>query len=744
MMQPATLALEDFAAASIGRPTGRARLGLSLRWYLVALTVAVTLPLLGLAMLEAWDAIHARESEAALHMELQLSETTDGVREGLATITAQTEVLAVSPALAERDLAAFRQHADKFAAEHGVDVVLRDPTGAQVVATRVPRDAPLPTLPPEDRQARAAIENGATFLSDVYASGMTQPYLVRLVVPAIFGDGDTVTRGYALEVAIPPRNISAWLDTSRLPPGWMVLVVGRNGQIITHNGNPDPYVGRGTTPLADDEDGSWRGTELDGRSIRGIFRRLPNGWAVKVGAADQVLARPLRITFVWLGVALALLILGGMTLSILLVQRINWSAATLERAALALAQGKAVPDTRLPVRDLAFVQDAISSAGSDLAAQRIIEQRLHADVRTAHDLLQAVMDGSHDLIFARDGQGRVVLANQASAALFGLASGADAIGRSLDQIMPNGRADGLASTADPGVATVDGRLFEVSHSALRDPAGTAIGTISIAREVTQRRAEEARLQRLQADLARAGRLSAVAAMGAGLAHELHQPLSAAANFLAVAMRRLGQLPSPIPSLVPPVAEAMAEASGQVLRAGEIVQRLRGFIEEAEMQPTLLAPFLRQAAEAAWQHSGPAGARMHLQLDPELHALIDPVSIQQVVSNLVRNAADAVSPEGGDVWVVLEPAADGSATISVLDTGRGIDPAHAEHLFDVFSGSSKKDGLGVGLAICRTIVAAHGGWITAMNHVGGGAAFMFTLPPGPAALGAGLAEARRVA
>ncbi len=144
---------------------------------------------------------------------------------------------------------------------------------------------------------------------------------------------------------------------------------------------------------------------------------------------------------------------------------------------------------------------------------------------------------------------------------------------------------------------------------------------------------------------------------------------------------------------PPVAEAMAEASGQVLRAGEIVQRLRGFIEEAEMQPTLLAPFLREAAEAAWQHSGPAGARLHLQLDETLQALIDPVSIQQVVSNLVRNAADALAADGGDVWVVLEPAADGSAMVSVLDTGRGIDPGDAERLFDVFSGSSKKDGLG---------------------------------------------------
>ena len=126
---------------------------------------------------------------------------------------------------------------------------------------------------------------------------------------------------------------------------------------------------------------------------------------------------------------------------------------------------------------------------------------------------------------------------------------------------------------------------------------------------------------------------------------------------------------------------------------------------------------------------PPRGRLSLQLDDGLEALVDPVSIQQVVSNLVRNAAEALG-EQGEVWVVLEPVADGSACVSVLDTGPGIDPTVAERLFDVFSGSGKQGGLGVGLAICRTIVAAHGGWITAASHEQGGGAFAFTLPPRP--------------
>ena len=386
------------------------------------------------------------------------------------------------------------------------------------------------------------------------------------------------------------------------------------------------------------------------------------------------------------------------------------------------------------MRDLAFVQDALCAAGDDIAARRLTEQALLGDVQRGRDLLQAVVEGSGDLIFARDTGNRLVLVNRASAALFGFGSGAEAVGHRLDSSIPSGAA--ALAFAEPGcIATVEGLVFEVGHSALRTADGDVIGTISIARDVTQRVSADSRLQRLQSDLARAGRLSAVAAMGAGLAHELHQPLSAAANFLAVAMRRLAG-PRGGADGTAPAEAAMAEASAQILRTGEIVKRLRGFIGEAAMQRVSLAPLVREAADAAWRHSGKPDSRLQFDLDETLEALADPVSIQQVVSNLVRNAAEAVGGAGGGtVWVVLEPTADGSALVSVMDTGPGLDTKAEERLFDVFGGSSKQGGLGVGLAICRTIVSAHGGWITAANHAGGGAAFMFTLPPRPPTMAA---------
>ena len=722
------------------KPARRA-LVLSFRWYLVALAAAVMLPLLVLAAVEGQDAIRARHSQVQLEMRLLLAGGVNSVEQGLDAVTATARLLAMSPSLATRDLAGFRQEADELATSRHVDVVLRDPSGAQVVATRVPRGAPPPTLPPEDRQARPALAANQAYVSDVYTSGMTHPFLTRLIVPAKLGSSATAEAGYALEIAFTAQTVSGWVNSSGLPAGWFIAVLGRNGQVVARHPDPDRYVGRGTAAddfgAPDGFSGSWQGFDLDGQPLSGVYTRLNSGWSVLVGAPDKLLAAPARTAQFWLAAAAVPLLLGGLVSSLLLARRINTSVNRLERTAWALGEGLPFTPEPLPVRDLAFVQDALHRAGQDIAARRLTEQALLEDVENGRDLLQAVVDGSGDLIFARDATDRIVLANQASATLFGFANGADAVGHQLNGTVPSAAA--LAIAESGGIAAVAGRVFEVGHSALRNHAGDAIGTISIARDVSERVAADSRLQRLQSDLARAGRLSAVAAMGAGLAHELHQPLSAAANFLAVAMRRLPAAPA---DGTGPVADAMREASAQVLRTGEIVKRLRGFIGEAEMQQVRLAPLVREAAEAAWQHAGPAEARLHLQLDDTLDALADTVSIQQVVSNLVRNAAEAVSG-GGDVWVLLDPAEDGSALVSVMDSGSGIDPRVTERLFDVFGGSAKEGGLGVGLAICRTIVSAHGGWITAANHSEGGAAFMFTLPPRPPTL-AGAAGSPAVA
>ncbi len=203
------------------------------------------------------------------------------------------------PDLQARDIGAFRKAADDVAHARGVSVVLRNRSGDQVVATRVPPTAPLPTLPPEDFNARRAINAGRPYVSSVFTSGMTDPFLTRIVVPAMFGAGPAAETGYAVEIEIPPRLARSWLGDAATPAGWVVEIIGQNGTVVARNLDNDAYVGRGTVEDSFEEvhglAGRWRGVALDGSFVTGAYTRLHLAeWIVAVGAPDRLLAGPLR------------------------------------------------------------------------------------------------------------------------------------------------------------------------------------------------------------------------------------------------------------------------------------------------------------------------------------------------------------------------------------------------------------------------------------------------------------------
>ena len=722
------------------------RLGLRMRWHLLGLACAMLIPLLSFALIEANDVSDARRVGALAQMQTLALVNALGVQQGLAAMRTVAQVLALSPDLAGRDIPAFRRAAEQVARDRSVSVVLRNRAGAQIVATRVSPGAPLPRLPPEDPEARAAVDAGRSFVSNIFTSGMTDPFLVRVVVPAVFG-GES---GWAVEVAFTPDQVRRWLNPKETPPHWAVAVVGGNGLIIARNPAQVDYVGRGTAqdllgPVAG-LTGDWRGALLDGRVIAGIYMKLPGtDWIVTVGAAEATLARPRQQVLVRLAVVAAALLGLGVIVSALLARRIERDTAALARAAETLAEGQATIGPVLPITEFQSVSRALGDAGREIQARAQRERALLEDVRNSRDLLRAVVDGTVDPIFARDLEGRFVLINRAGAAMLGVGPAETLIGQNAAELPSSNRAaallnsDGQQDTDGAPVSVADSvvdettgetRLYQVNKSPWHDTDGQTAGIVCVARDITDRTAAEVRLRSLQEDLARAGRLSAVAAMAAGLAHELNQPLSAATNFLAAAE---SLMQSGVTAEGQTFArDAMGEASAQMLRAADIVRHLRHFIGRNEMavQRQMLAPLIEEAAQAAWHHAAEPGGRLNLQLDPSVAAMVEPVQLQQVVSNLVRNAAEALRAGSAvqEVWVCLAPTEDGGSLVDVSDTGPGIDPLRRDHLFDVFERSGKSGGMGVGLAICRTIVAAHGGRIWFEDNPGGGAVFRFTLPP----------------
>jgi two-component system sensor kinase FixL len=290
------------------------------------------------------------------------------------------------------------------------------------------------------------------------------------------------------------------------------------------------------------------------------------------------------------------------------------------------------------------------------------------------------------------------------------------------------------------------RWLEVHGRAHRDAAGRAVRLHGVLRDITERketeaalRASGARLRELQAELLHVSRLSAAGEMASALAHELHQPLTAAATALQAARRMLAASAPQAPGVMTEVQEAMELAAKQALRAGLIVRRLRDFVAHGETEKRLehLPRLVEEASALAMVGARERGVALALRLDPRLPPVqVDRVQIQQVLFNLIRNAIEAM---GGKVptkgrqaaryrELVVSAVLTGPAVVevAVADTGPGLAPEVAGRLFEPFV-STKPDGMGVGLAISRTVIEAHGGRLWVEANPGGGAVFRFTLP-----------------
>lgn len=252
---------------------------------------------------------------------------------------------------------------------------------------------------------------------------------------------------------------------------------------------------------------------------------------------------------------------------------------------------------------------------------------------------------------------------------------------------------------------------------------------ALRREIAERQRVEAQMQQHRDELAHALRVQTVGQMMGSLAHELNQPLTAIANNMEACATYI-DCGSADPATL---GELLRHACNEALRAGAIVHHLRAFIEKREPAPervdlcelardvvALLQPEIRerQAEVAVHAAGGP------------LPVLGNRIQIEQVIVNLVRNALDALASADrqGELRIELRATEQGTAELVVLDNGVGLDPAHSERWFEPFF-TTKRSGLGLGLAISRSIVEAHHGrlWLEPRSDRCPGAAARFELP-----------------
>jgi two-component system sensor kinase FixL len=390
-----------------------------------------------------------------------------------------------------------------------------------------------------------------------------------------------------------------------------------------------------------------------------------------------------------------------------------------------------------PIYDDEGVLVGASKIARDITAAKT--DRLALMEREAH--LQSVLDTVPDAMIVIDTRGIIHSFSATAERLFGYTAD-EAVGRNVSFLMPEpyrGQHDGyLARYMATGERRIigigrlvvgcrkDGSTFPVELAVGEMRSGDRRFFTGFLRDLTERQETQQRLQDLQAELIFMSRFTALGEMASTLAHELNQPLTAAASFMNGARRLLD---NGNPDHIPAASGAIDSAAEQMLRAGQIIKRLREFVArgESDRRPEDLRKLIEEASALALVGVKQTG--VHVTFD--FHAtigmvLVDKIQIQQVVLNLMRNAIEAM--EGmprRDLLVSTGPASDNMVEVSVTDTGTGIAPEIAEKLFQPFV-TTKRQGMGVGLSISRTIIEAHGGKLWAEPNPGGGTAFRLTL------------------
>jgi two-component system sensor kinase FixL len=361
--------------------------------------------------------------------------------------------------------------------------------------------------------------------------------------------------------------------------------------------------------------------------------------------------------------------------------------------------------------------------------------------RQAH--LQSILDTVPDAMIVIDVRGEIQSFSVTAERLFGWTA-AEALGRNISEMMPQPYRDAHDGYLLRYLTTGERRIIGIGRVVVgerRDgstfPMELSVGEMrssehrfftGFVRDLTEPQAVERRMQDMQSELIHVSRLTSMGEMASALAHELNQPLSAIANYMKGSVRLLD---TPAPDL-PRIRTALGEAGDQALRAGAIIRRLRDFVSRGEADTRIenLPKLIEEAGALAMVGAKEAAVRLRFDLESDAPTVVvDKVQIQQVVLNLMRNAIEAMREvQSRSLTVASRLVPDNMVEVSVSDTGPGISLEIADRLFQPFI-STKQDGMGVGLSICRTIVEAHGGRIWVEGAPGGGAVFRFTLRAG---------------
>lgn len=388
--------------------------------------------------------------------------------------------------------------------------------------------------------------------------------------------------------------------------------------------------------------------------------------------------------------------------------------------------------------EIALRRQVLAELEVEAAERRLLAERL----RQNKARLQAILDTAVEGIITIDQQGIVELCNPAAARMFGYAPD-EVVGRSVGLLMPSPHREDhdayLVRYRSTGTGTTLGlgrELFGLRKDGSTFPIEIVVGEFDnggrhftgFLRDITYRKKLEERLQQHQAELLHAQRLSTAGELAAMMAHELNQPLGAMTNYLGGLTLRFKTILEANPAL----GETIDEAQRLAMRASEVVRGIRDLVHRRESgrEWVAMGAIIDETLALVRQELARRGIKLEVVVAPTLPRFLGQrVHLQQLLLNLILNAMDAMEskPGGGrELRIEAKPVDDNDLEITVGDTGTGFTEELAERLFEPFV-TTKPEGIGLGLSVCRTIVENHGGRISAFSALGKGASFRVVLP-----------------
>ena len=367
-------------------------------------------------------------------------------------------------------------------------------------------------------------------------------------------------------------------------------------------------------------------------------------------------------------------------------------------------------------------------------------KRIRVELERAHERFTTVIDGLDSSVHVADAKtGEILFANRAFQNIYGF----DTVGRDSELVTAACRPPPDAYLRDPRQIGSDelpceiydgeiqhalsGHWYHLHERAIRWVDGRTV-RVQVAADITDRKhIDEVNLQQ-QKRLEQTSRLITMGEMASSLAHELNQPLSAIANYCAGCVKRMQAGNYKLDDLL----VAMQKASSQAERAGKIIRRMRDMVkkDDPKREPIALPELIDEARTFADIEAQRTGTQLIVDLPPQLPRIdVDRIMIEQVLHNLIKNGIEAMTDVPVDRRQLVLQARlldERMVEVSVTDHGHGLAGEDMEKIFAPFY-TTKPEGMGIGLAICRSIIEFHQGRLWATPRREGGTVFHFTVP-----------------